>query len=33
MLVFFFIVIPIVSLGFLHLVFMIEERLTDESYL
>jgi uncharacterized membrane protein len=27
------IAIPILSIGFLHLVFMIEERLTDESYL
>jgi len=33
MLVFFFIVIPVVSLGFLQLVLMLEERLTDESYL
>jgi len=33
MLVFFFIVIPVVGLGFLQLVLMLEERLTDESYL
>ena len=33
MLVFFFIVIPIVSLGFLQFVLMLEERLNDESYL
>jgi len=27
------IAIPIFSIGFLQLIFMIEERLTDESYL
>jgi len=33
MLAFFFIVIPTVSLGFLQLVLMLEERLNNESYL